>query len=55
MSGALYDPKATGTGQREAGRRYYLTTLIPTVRMLETELSLKLEAPVRLRAGLVLE
>ena len=48
MSGAMYDPKATGTGQREAGRRFYLSTLIPTVRMLEAELSLKLEAPVRL-------
>ena len=38
-----------GTAQREAVRRWHLGTVLPLARLLETELSDKLETPVRLR------
>ena len=40
---------ADGTAQREAVRRWHLGTVLPLARMLERELSAKLETPVRLR------
>ena len=40
---------ADGTAQREALRRWHLGTVLPLARMLEAELSEKLEAPIRLR------
>ena len=38
-----------GTSQREAVRRWHLGTVLPLARLLEYELSAKLESPVRLR------
>ena len=38
-----------GTAQREAVRRWHLGTVLPLARMVEHELSAKLETPVRLR------
>ena len=38
-----------GTSQREAIRRWHLGTVIPLARMLEWELSRKLEAPIKLK------
>ena len=38
-----------GTSQREGLRRWHLGTVLPLARLLETELSDKLETPVRLR------
>ena len=40
---------ADGTSQREAVRRWHLGTVLPLARILETELTAKLEADVRLR------
>ena len=40
---------ADGTAQREAVRRWHLGTVLPLARILEAELSDKLEAAVRLR------
>ena len=40
---------ADGTAQREAVRRWHLGTVLPLARILEAELSQKLEAEVRLR------
>ena len=40
---------AEGTAQREAVRRWHLGTVLPLARLLEAELSAKLEADVRLR------
>ncbi len=39
---------ADGTSQREAIRRWHLGTVMPLVRMTESELSAKLETPVKL-------
>ena len=38
-----------GTAQREAIRRWHLNTVLPLARLVEHELSAKLESPVRLR------
>ena len=38
-----------GTSQREAVRRWHLNTVLPLARVVEHELSAKLETPVRLR------
>ena len=40
---------ADGTAQREAVRRWHLGTVLPLARIVEHELSLKLETPVALR------
>ena len=40
---------ADGTAQREAVRRWHLGTVLPLARLLEAELTAKLEAGVRLR------
>ena len=40
---------ADGTAQQEAVRRWYLGTVLPLARLLEAELTAKLEAGVRLR------
>ena len=40
---------ADGTAQREAVRRWHLNTVLPLARMVEHELSAKLETPVKLR------
>ena len=44
----LFAP-ADGTAQREALRRWHMGTVVPLARMLEHELSAKLDAPIRLR------
>jgi len=44
----LFAP-ADGTAQREALRRWHMNTVMPLARMLEHELSRKLDAPIRLR------
>ena len=46
-SPALFD-NSDGTSKREALRQWHLGTVRPLARMLETELSAKLETPVRL-------
>ena len=38
-----------GTSQREALRRWHMGTVMPLARLLEDELSRKLDAPIRLR------
>ena len=38
-----------GTSQREAGRRWHLNLVLPTARLVEHELTAKLETPVRLK------
>ena len=40
---------ADGTSQRESLRRWHMSTVRPLARMLEHELSAKLETPVRLK------
>ena len=47
-SPALFDD-SDGTSKREALRQWHLGTILPLARMLETELSAKLAAPIRLR------
>ena len=47
-SPALFDD-SDGTSKREALRQWHLGTVRPLARLLETELSEKLDAPVRLR------
>ena len=47
-SPALFDD-SDGTSKREALRQWHLGTVIPLAKMLETELSAKLETPVSLR------
>ena len=39
---------ADGTSQRESARRWHMGTVMPLVRMIETELTAKLETPVKL-------
>ena len=41
-------PGSAGTGQREAFRRWYSSTAEPLARMVEHELTVKLETPVNL-------
>lgn len=45
---ALFTGDADGTAQREAIRRWHMNVVLPLARMLETELSRKLESPVKL-------
>ena len=45
---ALFAPGADGTAQREALRRLHLQTLAPLAKLIEAELSTKLEASVRI-------
>ena len=40
---------ADGTSQREAVRRWHLNTVLPLARLVEHELSMKLETPVELK------
>ena len=40
---------ADGTSQREAARRWHLNLVLPLARMVEHELSVKLETPVELK------
>ena len=46
---SLFVEAADGTAQREAVRRWHLGTVLPLARILEAELSAKLEAETRLR------
>ena len=46
---ALFTADADGTAQREALRRWHLGTVVPIAKMVEAELSTKLDAHVRLR------
>ena len=45
---ALFVANADGTAQREAIRRWHLGTVLPLERVLEWELSRKLETPIKL-------
>ena len=47
-SPALFDD-SDGTSQREALRRWHLSTVLPLARLVEHELSAKLETPVELK------
>ena len=46
---ALFVDNADGTAQREAIRRWHLGTVLPLARLLEHELTAKLETEVRLK------
>ena len=46
---ALFESNADGTSQREAVRRWHQNTVLPLARILEHELTLRLEADVRLK------
>ena len=46
---ALFDARVDGTAQREAVRRFYAGTVQPMARKIETELTAKLDAEVRLK------
>ena len=46
---SMFVDNADGTAQREAVRRWHLNTVLPLARMVEHELSAKLETPVRLK------
>ena len=48
MSPALFDD-SDGTSKREALRQWHLGTVVPLARMIEAELSEKLDAPIKLR------
>ena len=48
---ALFD-SAAGTSKREALRQYHLGTVLPLARLLEAELSAKLDVPVKLKFDL---
>ena len=45
----MFVDNADGTAQREAVRRWHLNSVLPLARMVEHELSAKLETPVRLK------
>ena len=45
---AMFTGDADGTSQRESLRRFHMLTVLPLARLLEAELSLKLDAPIRL-------
>ena len=44
----MFESKADGTAQREALRRWHLNLVLPLARLLEYELTMKLETPVSL-------
>ena len=44
----MFESKADGTAQREALRRWHLNLVLPMARLLEHELTAKLETPVKL-------
>ena len=46
---SLFVDNADGTAQREAVRRWHLGTVLPLARMIERELTDKLETPVSLK------
>ena len=46
---ALFSADGAGTAQRESLRRWHMNVLVPTARLLEEELSEKLEVSIRLR------
>ena len=46
---AIFEGGADGTAQREALRRWHLSTVLPLAKLLEYELTMKLETPVKLR------
>ena len=46
---SMFVDNADGTAQREAVRRWHLNSVLPLARMVEHELSAKLETPVRLK------
>ena len=46
---SLFVDNADGTAQREGIRRWHLGTVVPLAKLLEHELTAKLESPVRLR------
>ena len=46
---SMFVDNADGTAQREAVRRWHLNLVLPLARMVEHELSAKLESPVKLR------
>ena len=46
---ALFDARADGTAQRESIRRWHLGTVLPLARLVEHELTVKLDTKVRLR------
>ena len=48
MSPSIFDPSATGTAQREGLRRTFLNLIQPIARLVQLELSVKLEAEIRL-------
>ena len=45
---ALCDASADGTSQRESLRRFHMSTVLPIAKLIEAELSRKLEAAIRL-------
>ena len=45
----MFEGGADGTSQREALRRWHLNTVMPLARLLEHELTMKLETEVRLK------
>ena len=45
---ALFTADADGTAQREALRRWHMNTVLPLAKILEHELALRLETPVKL-------
>jgi len=45
---SLYDPAGTAQGMRESWRRYVAGTVQPLAKCLESELSAKMETPIRL-------
>ena len=52
MSPAVFSAAAPGTAQREGLRRTFLNTVLPIARLVEVELSRKLEAPISLNFDL---
>ncbi len=48
VSPSIFDPSATGTAQREGLRRTFLNLIQPIARLVQLELSVKLEAEIRL-------
>ena len=44
----MFESGADGTSQRESGRKFYLLTVLSVARLVEYELSLKLETPITL-------
>ena len=46
---ALYDPAAPATALKEGTRLWHMGTVVPLARLIEHELSMRLDAKVRLR------